>query len=81
MPDSFDPTMMLSDAKNVGSASGGVTSSSPGKAKADAAQAFDGTANTGTTTVVKDEIATTKSPTSGVNTIPAGVAKFGGGSV
>ena len=81
MPDSYDPTMMLSDARNIGSASGGVASSSPGKAKADAAQAFDGTANTGTTTVVKDEIAPSKAPSGSANAIPAGVDKFGGGSV
>jgi len=80
MPDSFDPTMMLSDAKNVGSASGGATTPGSG-GKQTYAQAFDPTANTGTTTVVKDGSAPTKTPSGGASAVPAGVAKFGGGSV
>jgi hypothetical protein len=73
--------MMLFDAKNVGSATGGVTSSSPGKDKASYAQAFDGTANTGTTTTVKPGSGPTASPGANASKVPAGVAKFSGDRV
>jgi len=80
MPERFDPLMQINEAKNVGSSTGGVTSSTPGKGKASIPQAFDSTANTGTTTSVKGSDSPTQSYT-GQGRHPAGVQTFNPASV
>lgn len=79
--DSFDPLMDLKTFRNVGTASGGVTSSSGKKEKSSVPQAFDGAANTGTTTTTKAGTGGTTTPGANASKVPAGVDKFNGASV
>lgn len=77
IPDSFDPLMMLSSAKNVGE--GGVPAS-PGETDRTVAEKFDGAA----TSAVNIEIPGAEKPLStdgGYGGPPADVDRFNGGSI